>query len=107
MTHVIGRYLGNEQSGANNGFISSGFAHAGIFGVFFYSLIVGLTLRMINDITFNKLPLWLALSLCVVPLRALLISSDLFTTFLTHGFIAALLLMILVRSPKYFTHRIP
>ena len=100
MTHVIGRYLGNEDSGANNGFIASGFAHAGLLGVFFYSFIVGLILRLINDITLEAFPLWLAVSLCVVPLRSLLISSDLFTTMLTHGFLVALIIIFLVRLPQ-------
>jgi hypothetical protein len=100
MTHVIGRYLGNEDSGANNGFIASGFAHAGLLGVLFYSFIVGLILRLINDITLDAFPLWLAVSLCVVPLRSLLISSDLFTTMLTHGFLVALIIIFLVRLPQ-------
>jgi O-antigen polymerase len=97
LTHVIGRYLGNEDMGANNGFVASGYAHAGIFGVFFYTIIVGLVLRFINDITCDSFPLWLSVALSIVPLRTLLISSDLFTVMLTHGFMVAILLMLLSR----------
>ena len=102
LTHVVGRYLGKEAMGANNGFISSGYAHAGLFGVFVYALIVGIILRFINDITYTTLPVWLAVALTMVPLRALLISSDLFTVMLTHGFIVAIVLIYLTRSRNEF-----
>nr|HIL76351.1 hypothetical protein [Rhodospirillales bacterium] len=102
ISHVIGHYLGKENMAANNGFIASGFAHAGLFGVFLYSLIVGLILRFINDVTRNLMPIWLAVGLCIIPLRNLLISSDLFTVMLTHGFIAALILIYLARTNREF-----
>jgi len=98
MAKVIGAHLGNENMGANNGFVASGFAHAGLLGVFFYALIIGILLRIINDITYNTLPLWFAVALSVIPLRNLLISSDLFTVMLTHGFIVALVILFLSRS---------
>lgn len=98
LAHVVGRYLGKEGMGANNGFIASGYAHAGLFGVFVYALIVGFILRFINDITYKTLPVWLAVALSIVPLRTLLISSDLFTVMLTHGFIVAIFLIFLARS---------
>ncbi|ROZ80435.1 hypothetical protein EF096_17815 [Pseudomonas neustonica] len=97
LTHVVGGYMGRDGMGANNGFVASGYAHAGFFGVFVYVVLIGVLLRIINDLTYNRMPLWLAVSLCVVPMRALLISSDLFTVMLTHGFIAAILLTYLVR----------
>jgi hypothetical protein len=101
MSNVIGNFLGYPEMAANNGFISSGYAHAGLFGVFFYSLILGFILRFLNHITNNLVPLWFALSLCVAPLSSLIISSDLFTVLLTHGFIVALLIIFLVRSKIY------
>jgi len=104
LSHVVGRYLGDENMGANNGFISSGFAHAGYLGVFLYATILGILLRFINDITYNLLPLWFAVALSVIPLRNALISSDLFTVMLTHGFIIALIIIFLLRSKKYATN---
>ena len=98
LTHVIGDYLGSEEMGANNGFVASGYAHAGLWGVFIYSFIVGLILRFINDISYQTLPIWLVVAMSIVPLRALLISSDLFTVMLTHGFIVAIILIYLTRS---------
>jgi hypothetical protein len=97
MTHVVGRYVGRDGMGANNGFIASGFAHAGLFGVILYVVLTGLVLRFLNDVTKGTMPLWLAVSLCVVPMRALLISSDLLTVMLTHGFLVAIILIYFVR----------
>jgi len=96
--YVIGDYLGYPQMGANNGFVSSGFAHAGIFGVFFYATLIGLLLRVINDISQGLMPVWVAVAISVVPLRSLLISSDLFTVMLTHGFAVAICLIYLSRQ---------
>ena len=97
---VIGQFLGKEDLNANNGFVSMGFAHAGYLGVVFYSALIGFLLRFLDDITYQSLPLWVALSLSVVPLRSFLISTDLFTTMLTHGFIVAIIIIFAVRS-KY------
>ncbi len=97
LTHIIGGHLGSEDMGANNGYVASGFAHAGYIGVLIYSIIIGFVLKLLNDITKNHLSLWLAVSLCIIPLRSLLISSDLFTVMLTHGFLVAIALMFLVR----------
>ncbi len=95
---VVGGYLGYPDMNANNGYISSGYAHAGFFGVFFYSLILGVILRFLDQITHNLTPLWFALSLCVIPLAALMISSDLFTVLLTHGFLVALIIIVLIMT---------
>lgn len=96
--YVIGDFLGKPEMGANNGFISSGYAHAGVWGVFFYATILGVLLRLINDISTGYMPLWLAVAISIVPLRSLLISSDLFTVMLTHGFAVAVCLMYLSRK---------
>ncbi|MDH5424075.1 MAG: hypothetical protein OEY29_03655 [Gammaproteobacteria bacterium] len=98
VAQVVGRYLGNEYMSANNGYISSGYANAGLYGVFLYSVIIGIILRFINDISYNELPVWLAVALTIVPLRDLLISSDLLTVMLTHGLLVAIILMYLSRK---------
>jgi hypothetical protein len=91
MAHVVGK-----GTGANNGFISSGYAHAGFFGVLTYSVILALILRVI-DVVGSYLPVWFALALTAVPLYSALISSDLFTVILTHGLLISLLLLVLIR----------
>ena len=100
MSKLIGNYMGTEAS-ANNGFISSGYAHAGIFGIYIYSIIIGFILRLLNDITYNLLPLWFSIALCLQPLRSLIMSSDLFTVMLTHGLIIVIIIIFFVRSKKY------
>lgn len=96
--YVIGEYLGTPEMGANNGFVSSGYAHAGVLGVFSYATIVGVLLRLVDDVSSGCMPTWVAVAISVVPLRSLLISSDLFTVMLTHGFIVAIFLMYLSRK---------
>lgn len=98
LPYVIGEFLGKAGMAANNGFISSGYAHAGIFGVFLYATILGVALRLLNDISYGCMPVWLAVAISIVPLRSLLISSDLFTVMLTHGFLVAIILMYLSRK---------
>lgn len=96
--YVIGEYLGKPDMGANNGFISSGYAHAGLFGVFFYAALVGLLLRLVDDLSSERMPVWVAIAISIVPLRSLLISSDLFTVMLTHGFGIAIVMIYLSRK---------
>lgn len=96
--YVIGEYLGKPNMGANNGFVSSGYAHAGLFGVFFYAILVGLLLKLVNDLSRGSMPIWVAIAISIVPLRSLLLSSDLFTVMLTHGFGVAIVMMYLSRK---------
>lgn len=98
MSKVIGRHLGKPDMAANNGFVSSGYAHAGIYGVIIYSIIIGIILRFVDEMAKGYMPIWFTVSLTVIPLRNLLISSDLLTTLLTHGFLVAILLLYLYRT---------
>lgn len=101
LTKLIGEFNGDESS-ANNGFISSGYAHAGLLGVVIYSLIFSYFLKLLDSVALDSdVPVWLALCITIVPLRSALISSDLFTTLLTHGLALSLLIVILFRSSKY------
>lgn len=89
----------NESgSNANNGYLSSGFANWGYWGIFLYSIIISFILKNIDFYAKHGLPLWFVLALVIVPLRAFLVSSDLFTTILTHGLLVAMFLLILSRK---------
>ena len=92
---LIGEYNGTD-SGANNGFISSGYAHAGFLGVLLYAIIFSFVVLALEKFA-SRLPLWFAIALTVVPLRTAIISSDLFTVLLTHGLILTLVLVFLYR----------
>ena len=96
---LIGEYNGSGSS-ANNGFISSGFSHWGYYGVIFYSLLFGLILRILDYASYYGLPIWFVLAMTITPLRDALISSDLFTTLLTHGLLVALFLLLLSIEKK-------
>lgn len=92
---TIGNFLGDGAS-ANNGFVSSGYAQAGIFGVLLYTIITAWILKIIDYLSAtNSYPLWFSLILVVNPLKNLMVSSDLFTTLLTHGLLISMVLLVL------------
>ena len=97
VSREIGEFNGNG-SNANNGFIPSGFAHAGLLGVAIYTLIFAYFLKILDSVVMNSdVPVWLALCMTIVPLRSALISSDLFTSMLTHGLALSLIMLLLFR----------
>lgn len=96
---LIGEYLGTDAT-ANNSFLSTGYMHAGVFGIFIYGLIVGILFRLIDSFSSNQIPIWLALSVIIVPAQSLITSSDLPTSLLTHGLAISVLMIYLIRSPK-------
>lgn len=100
ISHTIGTYLGQPTLGANNGLISSGYAQAGFFGVFLYTITFGLILRFAQFMVNNALPIWFGLALLVVPITNTLLNSDLLTTFLTHGLAVSVLMLYLIASLK-------
>jgi hypothetical protein len=97
----IGLFNGSGSS-ANNGFVSSGYAHAGLIGVAVYTFILAYFLKVLDSVVLNSdVPVWLALGMTIVPLRSALVSSDLFTTMLTHGLALSLLLLLLFRRSRF------
>lgn len=101
VSKVIGGFLGEPDMNANNGFVALGYAHAGLFGVCLYSIIIGVILKFLNHTTLNLLPLWFSIALSIQPIRTLLVGSDLFVVMLTHGFLIALILIFFARSKGY------
>lgn len=98
---IIAANLGYLESSANNGFISTGYANAGLLGIIFYILILGGTLILIKNLS-KEIPIWISIALTIIPFRSLLISSDLLTVFLTHGFIFVIIFLFMIR--KNLTH---
>ena len=97
LSSVIGDFIGTGTN-ANNGYISSGYAHAGLFGVFIYSIILGVTLRILDGLCSSGIPLWMGVALTMVPFRSLLTNSDLLVTMMTHGFLLTVILLALIRT---------
>lgn len=100
----IGAYLGETEMSANNSFLATGYMHAGILGVIFYGAVVGFIFRVIDSISSNGVPPWVAISAILIPGRTLLIGADLPTALLTHGLGIAILLLFLYRQ-QYFNRR--
>jgi len=100
ITKMIGYSMGTEAS-SNNGFLSSGYAHAGYMGIAFYAVTISFFLMIANVMARRGGDLWVAVAILVVPLRGLVLSSDLPTTFFTHGLIVALLVLVVARKPNY------
>lgn len=90
--HLIGSvYFSNEATGANTGWIGSGYANAGFSGMFLYAVIIGLLFSVLNS--FSKvIDKRIIVAIVTPPLLALIMSSDLPTALLTHGFLLSLLL---------------
>jgi len=93
---VIGVWR-DTLSHANNSFLSLSYAHAGIIGMVLYPLIAGLLLRLVDSAAYGPLPTWVALGAIVVPCRALMLSADLPTAFLTEGIAVGILMLILLK----------
>ncbi len=99
-THVIGNYLGKPDMGANTGFAASGFMHAGYFGVVIYTSIGIMIMNLINQLAM-KTNKYIVLSIIFFPINTFFISSDLFTTLLTHGLIIAIIVLWLYQDKEY------
>lgn len=97
---LIGEYLGKDKMAANTGFIGNGFMHAGILGVFVYTIIAIILFNIINLLgsCFNKFFLY---SIVFMPIFTLIISSDLLTTLLTHGLFISILVLFLFEAKTY------
>ncbi|GGH01659.1 hypothetical protein GCM10011416_20540 [Polaribacter pacificus] len=97
---VIGNYLGVIGMSANTGFIATGFMHASYFGIFFYVFLAIVFLNIIN-IVGKKSKKYMVLSIVFLPINALFMASDLFSTLLTHGLLIAIVLLWLYEDEIY------
>jgi hypothetical protein len=96
---VIGAYRGNPEEHANNSYLSTGYMHAGVFGMAVYGALVGLIMRGLDSLANNGIPVWLVVAGSIVPVQALLTSADLPTAVLTHGLGVAMLALFFIRMP--------
>ncbi|WP_024821474.1 hypothetical protein [Aminobacterium mobile] len=96
---LVSTFIGqNPQAWANTGFLGTGYAHMGYWGIVFYAFLLGLVLKFTDDTTYNKLPLWVGSSLIAVPIITVFMSSDLTTGLLTHGLALAVFLLWLAKT---------
>lgn len=91
-------YFGSKETSANTGFIGSGFAQAGVWGVALYAAGVGMFIAIFRTYgAYLGLPFMVAVA--IGPVMTMLRATDFLTLFLTHGMLLFLLLLVLVRSP--------
>lgn len=93
---IVSLYLfGHDEVAANNGVLGTGFMHGGTLGVFIMLSVVSLLLYFANCLS-NSNELWVSAGITTVPFLTLFLNSDLLTTLLTHGLLAALLVLAIV-----------
>lgn len=90
--------FGNSDMSANTGWIGSGFANAGYFGIFLYSIILGLWLSLL-DAYGRKLNGKLVFALFFISVFTLITSTDFTDMLLSHGLVFAILVLFFI-SPK-------
>jgi hypothetical protein len=98
---VIGRYLNEPNAWANNSFFSTGYMHAGFLGVAIYGLAAGAILKILDSLVSMAVPLWMSLSIVIVPFFTLVTSADLTTALLTHGLGFAIFMLYLMKVPRH------
>lgn len=96
---VIGSYLNDPTAWANNSFFSTGYMHAGLLGVVIYGMLAGALLKLLDSLVTRTVPLWMSLSVIIVPFFTLFTSADLTTALLTHGLGFAILMLYLMKLP--------
>lgn len=95
--NLIGlQYFGDEEMAANTGWIGSGYANAGLMGVFFYSVLIGLLLSLLRSFE-KKLGIRLIVSLFFILILKITTSTDIVTSLLTHGLLMAIVLLSIMR----------
>ena len=99
-THLIGyAFFDNADTGANTGWLGSGYMHLGFLGMVLYAVIIGVLLGACDMIS-KKNNLRLVVAILTIPFLAACNSSDLPTAMLTHGLLFALLLVWIIRTKQ-------
>lgn len=93
-THIVADYIGEPDAAANTGYIGSGYMHFGIIGIFIYILLLSIVINILNS--FSAYKPWVINSIILMPLLTAFISSDLMTSFLTHGLLIGTIILYLV-----------
>jgi hypothetical protein len=95
---VIGsEYFGSELANASTGWIGSGYMQLGVPGLLIYAVILGFILNFIDSYA-ERIDKGVLVAISLIPIRAIMDNSDLFTALLTHG---VLLLLIIISMTKF------
>lgn len=92
-SHLMGyEYFSDSATGANTGWIGSGYMHLGFAGMLVYACAIGLLFSLLNAYA-KRIDKGVVVGVTVVPTLTLMMSSDLPTAFLTHGVILSIVLL--------------
>jgi hypothetical protein len=97
---VIGdTYFNNPETSANTGWIGSGYAHAGFFGMMIYAIIIGSIFKYLDFKAkiLDKNFIIISFSPFIV---SLFFSSDLKTVFITHGLFIYMIILSMLKLDK-------
>jgi len=97
---IGGEAFGSFDVAANTGWIGSGYGNAGLVGVFLYSLVIGVLVSYFKSQS-KILGEPMVMSVTFVVMLTLFVSTDLTTSFLTHG------LLFLIASLTVFSSSRP
>lgn len=90
-TRIIAlEYIGKEAN-ANVGYMGDAFAHFGQYGIYGFSIVLGIITNIIDRVSVN-MPVSLTMGIIAMPSLAL-VNSGLLTVMLTHGMLFALLML--------------
>lgn len=92
---VIAREYWSREFWPNVGYLGDAFAHLGFMGMFLFSIVLGIFLRVLDSVG-SKLPHHVGAAIISVSAMAL-INSGLFTSLFTHGLALALAMLWLLR----------
>lgn len=93
---VIGaRYFGDPTLAANTGFIGSGYANAGWFGVFIYSFVIGVLISYFDRVAKHVGQRFITSATFVI-MFVVITSADFVTSLLTHGLVALLFILLIL-----------
>lgn len=99
IAHMIGReYFNSDQAGANTGWFGSGYAQAGFAGLLLYGAATAAIYNYVDACARNSGQRRLVTASILIPISALITSSDLPTALLTHGLLLNLILIACIRG---------
>lgn len=103
---MVSEFLyGHYDTWANNGFIATGYMHFGYTGMLIFALVVGMLILLADSLILGRVPMWVGVSIVVVPFFSLFTSADLPTALLTHGIIVAFLALVVMGNKRDLIYR--
>lgn len=97
---VIGEYVGNYKN-VNSGFMASGYMHAGLIGIFIYSILLGVVLTFFNSVADDRNIALITAGAAPLILHVF-INSDLIVAMGTHGLLLLMFLSLMLARSRNF-----